>query len=323
MPSASAVGVPLALAAAGAHHGLTRFAHVDVDIPLLAVLESLAGAACYATSTVLQQRAAFEQDDELSMRPGLLLKLVRSGRWMLGNVLDLGGFGFQLLALRHAALALVVPLFVSGLVFSIIGAAFASGRRPTRAEVGASSLVVAGLIVFISVSRPGPGHPHASAGGWVALFATTVVVVGACVVVAHRRPGLRALLLGVGTGVLYGVTASLTERTGHLLDHGIGRAAASWTPYALAVVAVLGLLLNQSAYQAGNLRESLPVLTVGEPIVAILIGQLLYGERIATTAGAIVGEVVGLAAVTVGVVVLSRMVVPDPAASPATPADVT
>ena len=299
------------LAAAVARHGLRRFTHIDVDIPLLAVLESLAGAACYATSTVLQQRAAAEQDSELSMRPGLLLKLARSGRWMLGNVLDIGGFGFQFLALRRAALALVVPLFVIGLVFSIIGSALAAGRRPGRREVAASALVVAGLVAFISASRPGPGHPHASPAGWIALFACTAVVTAACVVLAGRRAHQRALLLGAGTGVLYGVTASLTERTGHLLDGGVGHAAASWAPYALATVAVLGLLLNQSAYQAGNLRESLPVITVGEPVVAILIGQLLFGERIATTPGSLVGEVVGLVAMTIGVVALSRMVVPE------------
>ena len=302
-----------ALLAASVGHGLRRLTHVDVDIPVLSVLECLAGASCYAVSTVLQQRAAFEQADELSMRPGLLLRLVRSGRWMLGNVLDLGGFGFQFLALRHAALALVTPLFVVGLVFSIIGSALAAGRRPTRTEVGASSLVVTGLVVFISVARPGPGHPHASTSGWVALFTVTAAIVGLCVAVAHRQPAQRALLLGAGTGVLYGVTASLAERTAHLLSDGIGHAATSWAPYALATTGILGLLINQSAYQAGNLRESLPVLTVGEPLVAILIGQVLFGERIATTPVAIVGEIVGLAAITVGVVVLSRLVVGESA----------
>lgn len=305
-----------AVAAAHGHRGLLgslrhRLALGDVDIPLLAVVESLAGALCYAASTLLQQSAAREQDAELSMRPGLLLRLARSGRWMLGTVLDVAGFGFQFLALRRAALALVVPLFVVGLVVSIIGAALLAHRRPGRAEVSASLLVVSGLGLFIAIAQPGPGHPRASAAGWVGLFVVTGAVVGGCVLGARHVPRWRALLLGAGCGILYGVTSSLTERTGRELNGGVVHTLLTWAPYALAVVSILGLLLNQSAYQAGDLRHSLPVLTVAEPVVAILVGQVLFGEHIASSAGARFGEVAGLAAMSVGVVVLGRLALPE------------
>jgi hypothetical protein len=90
---------------------------------------------------------------------------------------------------------------------------------------------------------------------------------------ATGSPRRRALCLGVGTGIIFGVTSAITERTGHLLYGGVLHALSSWAPYTLAVFSIVGLLLNQSAYQAGDLRLSLPVLTVLEPIVAIVIGQ--------------------------------------------------
>src|ERR1700722_20403275 len=114
-----------AISEVGRHHrfGLNLGAALDrVDIPVLAVLECLAGALCYAVSSVLQQRAASAQPDALFMRANLIFRLARSGRWMLGNLMDVGGFIFQFLALRRASLALVEPLFVIALVFSVVGA---------------------------------------------------------------------------------------------------------------------------------------------------------------------------------------------------------
>jgi drug/metabolite transporter (DMT)-like permease len=291
-----------------------------VDIPVVAVLECLAGAMCFAISSVLQQSAARAQPDHLSMRPGLIFGLVRSWRWMLGNLMDVGGFLFQFLALRHAALALVEPLFVIGLVFSIVGAALIARRRPTRREWWSSFLVAGGLALFVSAAQPGPGHPRASDMEWAALFAVTAAIVGGSVLLAAGHPRWRALLLGAATGILYGVTSAVTERTAHLFNAGVAHMFSSWAPYTLAVISIVGLLLNQSAYQAGELRLSLPVITVAEPIIAIVIGQALFGEHIGSSAPAMTGEIIGLVCMTIGVVRLSRLTPAGPAApGPAAP----
>jgi hypothetical protein len=54
-------------------------------------------------------------------------------------------------------------------------------------------------------------------------------------------------------------------------------------------------------------------MTVLEPITAIVIGQVLFGEHIASTPAAVVGEVVGLVAVTAGVFGLAWLTVPESA----------
>jgi drug/metabolite transporter (DMT)-like permease len=284
-----------------------------VHIPVVAVLLSVAGAACYAGSSILQQQAARAQPAELSMRPALLLRLLRSGRWLLGIALDAVGFILQFLALRRASLALVMPIFVVGLVMSIIGSALADRRRPQSAEWVWSISVVVGLVLFIGAAQPGPGFPRASDVEWSLLGMATIVATSACVALARGTPRRRALLLGMATGIVFGVTGAITERTGHLLNEGALHALTAWPPYALASVSILGLLLNQSAYQAGDLRWSLPVITVLEPITAIVIGQVLFGEHIASTPAAIFGEVVGLVAVTAGVFGLAWMTVPESA----------
>jgi hypothetical protein len=167
--------------------------------------------------------------------------------------------------------------------------------------------VAAGLALFITAARPGPGHPHASSAAWVALFAITAVLTGGTIWLGRRMPPTRAFALGAGAGVLFGVTSAVTERTGHLLNSGILAVLSNWAPYVLAALSILGLVLNQSAFQAGELRRSLPVMTIAEPIVAIVIGQALFGEHIASSSLAVTGEVIGLVVMALGVIQLARL----------------
>ena len=217
-------------------------------------------------------------------------------------------------------LSWVVTFLVIALIAGVLGF---GGIAGTSIEIAKIIFFVA-VVLFLVSARPGPGHPRASTAGWIVLFGLTAAVVGALVVAAKANHRRRAFLLGAGTGILYGVTSAITEKTGHLLNGGILHTLGSWAPYALAVVSALGLLLNQSAYQAGELRSSLPVLTVAEPIVAIIIGQALFGEHISTSAMAIVGEVAGLLCMSLGVIELGRLTTPEsPAVHPRGPGAAT
>jgi hypothetical protein len=74
-----------------------------------------------------------------------------------------------------------------------------------------------------------------------------------------------------------------------------------WEPYALVVAGIGGMLMAQSAFQAGALDVSLPTMTVVDPVVSILIGSLAFGERIAGSAPAIAAEIASLTVMVVGV----------------------
>ena len=64
-----------------------------------------------------------------------------------------------------------------------------------------------------------------------------------------------------------------------------------------------------------RLKPWLAIRTPKASITAIVIGQVLFGEHIASTSAAIFGEVVGLAAVTAGVFGLAWLTVPESAAT--------
>lgn len=303
-------------------HGLVAHArdlyHDVLDrpyVPVGIVLICLAAASLYAASSVLQQREARAAPPEMALRLGLLGHLMRRPLWLLGNLADAGGYALQFVALRTGSLALVQPLLVTGLVFALAAEAIFDGRRLTAAEWRWTVMTVVGLAVFLSVSRPGPGDPHASRVAWVLLGLVALGAVGGLVLLARGSPRRRSLCLGSATGILFGVVAALTESSAHLLDHGVLHALAAWQPYVLAGCAIAGLVLIQSAFQAGDLKWSLPAVTVVEPIVAILIGQLLFGEHIAVGGLAPVGEALSLVLMFAGVVGLSRAVAGTPVRS--------
>jgi hypothetical protein len=56
------------------------------------MLLALLAAAVYGTGVALQHRAAAQQPAELSMRLGLLARLIRDPWWLLGLLCDVVGF---------------------------------------------------------------------------------------------------------------------------------------------------------------------------------------------------------------------------------------
>jgi drug/metabolite transporter (DMT)-like permease len=274
-------------------------------IPAIVIVESLVGAAFYALSSVLEQQAASEEPAERSLRINLLVVLAQQRRWLLGMAAGVAGYAMQFIALRKGSLALVQPIFVTGLVMALAGSAFAQHRRLSRHEWLANAQILGGIALFIAAAQPGPGHPRGSTMGWILLAAISTTVVMALVAFSHGSPQRRSLLLGAATGIVFGVTSAITERTSHRLGISLGHTLDDWSPYVLVAVSIGGLLLNQSAFQAGDLKWSLPAITVLEPLAAILIGQALFHEHIATGALNVAGEILGLASMVIGVLMLA------------------
>jgi drug/metabolite transporter (DMT)-like permease len=280
--------------------------HIGRSLVSIVVL-SIASAAAYGLAAVLQHHAAVGEAPELSVRVGLLVRLVRRPMWLIGNALDGVGYLLQFLALRRGSLVLVEPLLVLSLVFALPVTAWLDHRRISGSDMASTALIMGGLAVFLGVSHPGLGHPQASGQAWAVL---TIVVAAACgaLVVGSRggSPRRAAVLLGAGSGTAFGYVAALTERTGHLLDGGIGHTLGTWEPYGLLLGGMGALLLTQSAFHAGALRLSLPTLTVAQPLVAVIIGVGLFGEHIATKGPAPGWEGLGLVMVISGVFALTR-----------------
>jgi drug/metabolite transporter (DMT)-like permease len=273
----------------------------------IAVVFAIAAGFTYALASVLQQHAASEAAPELSLRPGLIVALVKRPMWLLGTVVDGGAYAFEAAALALGSIIVVQPLLVTGLLWALPLATVGNAGRVTRREWIPALALVGGLAVFVTVGDPGGGRSQASVLAW-ALTAVGLSVPITLAVVAARgaAPGRRASLLAFGAGCAYGMTAALTKSTLDLLGRDGWGTFAHWQPYALVAVGVVGFLLNQSAFQAGHLAASLPAMAITDPIVGSVIGLTLFGETLgATGAASIAATLIAVVVMVVGTISLS------------------
>ncbi|MBO0818655.1 MAG: hypothetical protein J2P30_26265, partial [Actinobacteria bacterium] len=99
------------------------------------------------------------------------------------------------------------------------------------------------------------------------------------------------------------VTLSLTRLVRGV---GPGGALAHWQPWALLTLGLAGLVLSANAFQAGALAASLPIMDTVEPACGVLLGTLLFGERLAASPAGIAVQLAGAAAAIAGITLLGR-----------------
>jgi len=279
---------------------------------VIAVGLALLAALSFATSTVVQHRAVTSVEAAPGRRQGLrvVLGVLRHPAWLAGQLATVAGVVLHAAALRNGPVILVQPLLSGGLVLSLaLGALLdrrhPDRRRPGRAEWLAAGVVVVGLAVFLVSARPSAGH--ATGRPLVlALVTAGTLLLAAGAWAWSRRPEAphRALVLGIATGTGFGVT-------GLLLKDVVGHPVTTWwhspSVAALVVVAAVAFPFAQLAYRAGRLIESLPSMTVLEPVVAVALATVAYGETLAGGWPAHLGQLAGLVLLTVGVVRLARL----------------
>jgi drug/metabolite transporter (DMT)-like permease len=266
-------------------------------------------AACLlGLGFVLQQHAAARApaSDVLSFR--ILWYVVRVPLWVGGIGCMVAGQILGGVALFNGDLSRVEPLLATNLLFALLVA-----RRFSEEQLGWSGWVGAvllsgGVAVFVLAGRPVGSRAAVSALRHWAVFGTVVAVAAVLVLIArHLRLFEEAPLLAAAGGALFGLQDALTRSSGRIVHtHGVAGLATSWQPYALVAVAATGLMLVQSAFDAGPLQTSLPPLTAAEPLVGIACGIGYLGDTVRLTPFALTGEAVGLVAAVVGVFLVGR-----------------
>jgi drug/metabolite transporter (DMT)-like permease len=271
-----------------------------------AVVAAVAAAIAFALAALLQQRAAIAEPADLSLRPSLLVALLRRPLWLAGVGVLVAGYGLQACALAFGPVALVQPLITTELVFAVpIAMTLRHGSPGWREWLGVA-FVVGGVSLFLTVASPAAGTPSAGVAMWVLVIGAAAVAVGAALDIARGAgPRRRAMALAMAAGIAFAVLAVLTKTTVSLLGIGLTAALTAWQTYAVVVVGILGLLFSQSAYQAGPLTFSMPVVAVVEPTVAVLIGSTVLDEHVQLGGGALGFEVLGACVAAVGVVLLA------------------
>lgn len=274
----------------------------------LVVAAALAGAVFTAIGIVVRQRATMDVPEDRGVSALMLSTLLRRPLWWAGTASAVTGYLFQAVALTYGSLILVAPLLVSALLFALPLSAWVAHRRVSRVEWGWATLLTVALAVFVSLARTKSGDYEGSESTAVAVAAGCLVLVAICIVVAGRLSDWRrAITLAIGVGVMFGVVAVLTKIETHILT-GEGAVALLGSPvtYALIVFGVGATLLQQSAFHAGSLKASVPAMLVLEPVVAVLLGQVVLGEHLAvnTTSAIVLG--IAVAAMTAATIALGR-----------------
>ena len=275
---------------------------------MVAVPLALGAAASFAVANVAQMRAVRRHPPSQEIEPGLLLRLVRQPLWLAGLGASVVGFGFQAAALWLAPVMLVQPLIVAELLFALPLAAVTAGGRLGRREWTGALLVTSGLAVFLVIVRPSDAHATASLRTWATLFIVVALGVGTLLHLGRRSRGIvRTSALAAAAGMSVGLLSVLTKATTHdFSSHGVA-AIGTWNPWALAVVGVIGLSLVQNAFRSGPLAVSLPLIDLGEPLVASVIALIAFGERLGALGLRSWAELLFAAIiVAVGVAVLDR-----------------
>ncbi len=295
---------------------MQRLPHVldRADVLIL----SLAAALLFAAGSVLEHHTAGRVRHEETMKLSLLTALVKRPVWVLAITLNLVAFGLQLLALRRGSLLFVQPLLVTGLLFALPMSAALAHTRPHATEWAGALAVVGGLALFLIVGDPDVGRGQATPLGWATIALVCGLPAAVLVRAGHCTHGVsRAAYLAAGAGILYGLTAALTKASAHLVDGGLRGVVTSWQPYALVALAICSLVVSQSAFQAGRLATVLPLLIIGEPVVAALIGVLAFHESVAHTPFAVAFELIGATSMAIGVLLLARSPIVLEAVAPA------
>jgi hypothetical protein len=269
---------------------------------------ALAAALLYAVAAVLQQKSAAEAPQNKAMRPSLMFHLLRQPRWLLGYAADWTAFGCEALALGLGSLIVVQPLLSSGLLFALLIDARWFHRPMSRNDWLAAGALTLGLVAFIGAGAPAGGVDQAPLSTWLTWGAPAVVLVVVGIVAGFRTTGTRrAVLFALTTGAAYGLTAALTKTTMSLLGDGVGTALTSWEPYALTAFAGIGMLANQSAFQAGSLTAAMPTQVCAAQIIGIALGIAVFQEHLSTDTvleWAVVA--LAIAAMAAGVIQLAR-----------------
>lgn len=271
-----------------------------------AVVASLGAALAFALAALLQQRAARAEPAELSLRPSLLFALIHRPLWLAGVGALIAGYGLQALGLALGPVALVQPLITTELVFAVPIATLVRHGRPGWREWCGVAAVVGGVSLFLTVASPSPGTPDASLAMWALVLGMAGAAVATSVGLASGAgPRRRAMVLASAAGVTFAVLAVLTKTTVSLLGDGLSAALAGWQTYAVVVVGILGLLFSQSAYQAGPLTFSMPVVAVIEPTIAVVVGSTILDEQVSLAGDSLVLELIGAGLAAIGVVLLA------------------
>lgn len=221
----------------------------------VAIVLGAVAAALFAISTSLQALEARETPREEALRFGLLERLARRPKWIIGTAAGVCAWPLQAAALTFGSVALVQPTFGFGLVMLLVLAVLMLGERVGRREIaGVAAVAIAVGVLGWAAPRSTGTFTHT---GIVVVIAW--LVFGALAPLALRVTSYRG---GLATSLAAGIAWSAVGLATALFDQAFaerrwvvviawatGVGAASWG----------GLLSEMTSLQCWPATRAVPV----------------------------------------------------------------
>ncbi|WP_426560577.1 DMT family transporter [Angustibacter sp. McL0619] len=269
----------------------------------VAAAVALAAAVCFGWSTALMHHGASGASPG-SRGIALLRHVFTQWKWLIGLAASLFGLALHTVALGLGSLTLVQPIVVTGLFFSLVFRDALDRHWPSRRTLTWGAVTAAGLAVFLAATGSSNGTDLPDDRGAAVLIGLGLIGAAVAWNLAPRRPVRSGLLLGTAGGIVFGLMAgSLKATTGAWAHHEL---FTSWPLYAAVTIGLTGFLLNQHLYHRSRLADSIPMLNLVNPLVALVFGVVVFDERPRSNPLAVLLECVGLAAVLLGIFFLGR-----------------
>ena len=274
---------------------------------MTSVLFALLTALFNGTASVLQRLAAETAPQSRALHLSLFTYLIKRKVWLAGIGMVILAAVCQAIALDTGPVALVQPIFIIELPFTLLVASRVNHRRLPRLTWYAVGLVTVSLGAGLAAAAPSGGSDHASTKVWVTALIVTGAFEAVVISVGARAGGnARAAAFGLAAACGYALTATLLKSAVSALPRGAAAFFSSWQLYATAVAGVGALFLLQNALQAGSLVAVQPPLTLGDALISSSFGVTVYGENVQTGGWLLVVEIAAVIAITIGCIQLSR-----------------
>jgi drug/metabolite transporter (DMT)-like permease len=273
---------------------------------VVSVLFALLTALFNGLASVLQRQAAATAPPERALHLSLFAYLVRRKVWLAGIGFVILAAVCQATALATGPVALVQPIFIIELPFTLLVASRVNHRPLPRMSWWAVGLVTVSLGVGLAAAAPSGGSDQASTKVWITALIVTagfeVVVIGVGV---RARGNARGAALGLAAACGYALTATLMKSAVAVLPQGPAAFFSTWQLYATAGAGVGALFLLQNGLQAGMLVAVQPPLTLGDALISVAYGVTIYDEEV-RTGGWLAVQIVAVIAIALGCIQLSR-----------------
>lgn len=242
---------------------------------------------------------------------GGMLRLFLIPKWLLGLVFVFSGAALHLVALTMAPVAVVQPVGILAVPWSVLLAAKIHGHKLNARVWTAVAVTVTGVVGFTIFSSLFATGDKVFNFSWIVWSFVVVCVI--CAVLsffATRTVSWARAMLWSSVGAIFYGLASGMMKAGMNLVQSHGFTLLSWPTLVvigfMLVCYALGVWMIQQGYASGPAEITVGTMTTVDPFVAVVFGLFILGEGWGMGIGPAIGMTISGAVAVYGVLLLSR-----------------